>query len=64
MQKVGDFVQELHKKYFNYSGSSYEESEFNLILDEMNRINLERPKEDRIHFPRAEVKSRNDMTNT
>ena len=61
MQKVGDFVLELHKKYYNHQGSSYEESEFNQTLNEMNRINLEKPKEERIVFPRSEIKSIDDM---
>ena len=45
MQKVGDFVFALHKKYHTHNGLSYEESEFNCILDEMHKTNLEKPKE-------------------
>ena len=64
MQKVGDFVLELHKKHSNYQGTSYEESEFNQTLNEMNRVNLERPKEERIIFPRSEIRTIDDMNST
>ena len=55
MQKVSDFVFELHKKYYNYTAPTYEESEFNYILDEMNKRNLEKPKEERMYFKRDQI---------
>ena len=62
MQKVSEFVFTLHKKYHNYNGLSYEESEFNCILDEMNKSNLEKPKEERVYFKRDIIFSMDDMT--
>ena len=64
MQKVGDFVLELHKKHYNHQGVSYEEAEFNQVLNEMNRLNLEKPKEERIILNRSEIKSIDDMNTT
>lgn len=62
MQQVGDFVLGLHKKYCKHAGPNYEETELIQTLDEMNKINLAKPKEERIHFPRDEIKSKEDMT--
>ena len=62
MQRVSDFAFALHKKYYNFTGPSYEESEFHAILDEMNKINLEKPKEERMYFKRDLIQSVDDMT--
>ena len=62
MQRVSDFAFALHKKYHNFTGPSYEESEFHAILDEMNKINLEKPKEERMYFKRDLIHSVDDMT--
>ena len=63
MRPVSEFVMDLHRKYGKNAGPNYEEREFESILDEMLTINLARTKEERIHFPRSEISSLDDMTN-
>ena len=62
MQRVGDFALEMHKKYYHSTGPSYEEYEFNKALDEINQINLAKPKDERIRFPRDDIQTKEDMT--
>ena len=61
MKAVSEFALELHAKYGKDAGPGYEEKEFQSILDEMLRVNMQR-KDDRISFPRSEINSLDDMS--